>query len=113
MKAKCLLALMAGLAFNTVQASPPSVNPEGPSLEAETVATITKEKSKKSTIAEGVAASTDRKNAGSQGNQGCGQVNINSNSNQDRKSSSGIKEMFGKQSTTIVTGPVINMANCK
>ena len=40
----------------------------------------------------------------------CGNVNINSN---DNKSNSGIKDMFGKQTTTIVTGPVINMANCK
>jgi len=110
MKANWGLAVLAALVFSSVQASPPAVNPEGPSLEAETVATITKEKSKKSTIAEGVAASTDRKK---QGSQDCGSVNINSNSNQDRKSVSGIKDMFGKQSTTIVTGPVINMANCK
>ena len=47
---------------------------------------------------------------GSGGGGGCGTVNINSN---DKKSNSGIKDMFGKQSTTIVTGPVINMANCK
>ena len=110
MSAKWGLAVGMAMVFSYAQASPPSVNPEGPSLEAETVATITKEKSKKSTIAQGVAASTDRKN---QGSQDCGNVNINSNSNQDRKSVSGMKEMFGKQSTTIVTGPVINMANCK
>ncbi|CAG0966903.1 MAG: hypothetical protein F9K47_03740 [Burkholderiales bacterium] len=111
MKANRVVAICATLLVAAAQASPPSVNPEGPSLEAETIATITKEKSKKSTIAEGVAASTDRKNQGSQ--QNCGQVNINSNTNQDRKSVSGMKDMFGKQSTTIVTGPVINMANCK
>lgn len=111
MKANRVVAICAMLLVAAAQASPPSVNPEGPSLEAETIATITKEKSKKSTIAEGVAASTDRKNQGSQ--QNCGQVNINSNTNQDRKSVSGMKDMFGKQSTTIVTGPVINMANCK
>lgn len=112
MKANYLGTLLAALLVSVAQASPPSVNPEGPNLEAETIATITKEKSKKSTIADGVAASTDRKGQG-QGDQGCGQVNINSSANQDRKSVSGMKEMFGKQSTTIVTGPVINMANCK
>lgn len=111
MSAKWGLATVATLVFSLAQASPPSVNPEGPSLEAETIATIVKEKSKKSTIAEGVAASTDRKKAGN--SQDCGNVNINSSANQDRKSVSGMKEMFGKQSTTIVTGPVINMANCK
>ncbi len=111
MKANLLMAVGTSLLISSAHASPPAVNPEGPSLEAETIATITKEKSKKSTIAEGVAASTDRKNQGS--SQNCGQVNINSSGNQDRKSVSGMKEMFGKQSTTIVTGPVINMANCK
>jgi predicted ATPase len=107
MNAKFLVT--AGLAFwaAAAMASPPTVNPEPMNLEVETLATIGKEKSKKSTIAEGIAASTDRKN---QQNQGCGNVNINS---QDNKSNSGIKDMFGKQSTTIVTGPVINMANCK
>mgnify|MGYP003414602742 CR=1 FL=1 len=110
MNVKCVLIAGAALLISTAQASPPSVNPEGPNLEAETIATITKEKSKKSTIADGVAASTDRKK---QGGSECGNVHINSSGSQDRKRSSGIKEMFGKQSTTIVTGPVINMANCK
>ena len=41
----------------------------------------------------------------------CGNVVINSN-NQPR-SNSGISGMFGKESVTIITGPVINAANCK
>jgi hypothetical protein len=52
---------------------------------------------------------SDGKSAG--GTSGdCGSININSN---DKKSSSGIKEMSGKQSTTVITGPVINMPKCK
>ncbi|MDR3323001.1 MAG: hypothetical protein LBS89_02220 [Zoogloeaceae bacterium] len=41
----------------------------------------------------------------------CGNVIINSNNQSN--SNSGIRDMFGKESVTIITGPVINAANCK
>jgi hypothetical protein len=75
-------------------------------LDADLVAKIGKEKTKQA-VAQN-AAGAQGKSAGAKGD--CGTVNINSN---EQKSNSGIKDMFGKQSTTIVTGPVINMANCK
>lgn len=102
--AGCLAALGIALAH----ASPPTVNPEQMDLDADLLAKIGKEKSKKSSIADGMKASNSQ-NGG--GKSECGNVNINSNDK--AKSNSGIKDMFGKQSTTIVTGPVINMANCK
>ncbi len=87
-------------------ASPPKVNPEPLDLEAGMLAKIAKEKSKSSSLMHVMTGNArDRLSDDS-----CGSVNINSN-NSD-KSNSGIKEMFGKQSTTIVTGPVINMASC-
>ena len=98
---------LATFVIALAQASPPTVNPEQMDMDADIMAKIGKEKSKKTSIADGMKASTSE-TGGSQ--SGCGNVNINSN---DKKSNSGIKEMFGKQSTTIVTGPVINMANCK
>jgi|SRR5437899_6201977 len=101
------LATMAICVAASVHASPPAVSAEPMNLEEDTLATIGLQKSKKSTIADGIKASQSK--GGGDSSQ-CGQVNINNN---DKKSNSGIKEMFGKQSTTIVTGPVINMANCK
>ena len=94
----CLFAAAA-------HASPPTVNPEPMDLDAETNAKIFKEKSKRNTMGEAGGGQ-----AGGAKDSGCGQVNINSN---EKKSNSGLKDMFGKQQTTIVTGPVINMANCK
>ncbi len=103
-----MAGLLAALSFTMAHASPPSVNPEQPDMDADILAKIGKEKSRKGSIADGIKASTSQ---GGSENSDCGSVNINSNN--DKKSNSGIKEMFGKQSTTIVTGPVINMANCK
>lgn len=102
--------LLASLMFATAHAgSPPTVNAEPMDLDVDITAKIVKEKSKRSTIAEGM-----KQGQGPGGSNNCGTVNINSSgSGTDQKSNSGIKEMFGKQQTTIVTGPVINMANCK
>ena len=97
------LAMVALFAF--AQASPPSVNPEPLDLDAELTAKILKEKSRRNSTGDAGAGGT----AGGSSKE-CGNVNINSN---EKKSNSGIKDMFGKQSTTIVTGPVINMAKCK
>ena len=95
-----------GLVFiASVHASPPTVNAEPMDLDPATNATIMKEKSKRNTMGQAAAGEP-----GGAKDSGCGQVNINSN---EKKSNSGIKDMFGKQQTTIVTGPVINMANCK
>jgi hypothetical protein len=87
-------------------ASPPTVNPEPMDLDVATNATIMKEKSKRRNMEQPGGGNS----AGGSSDSGCGQVNINNN---DKKSNSGIKDMFGKQQTTVITGPVINMANCK
>jgi hypothetical protein len=99
--AGCALCSLIAIAY----ASPPQVNPDPMDLDTDITAKILKEKSKRNTSGD-VAAGTP----GSSSSKDCGTVNINSS---DKKSNSGIKDMFGKSSTTIVTGPVINMANCK
>lgn len=100
--AVAVFALSAAVATH---AGPPVVNPEQMDMGTDINAKIGKEKAKRN-----AAASSMRAAQGGGGSDGCGTVNINSS---DNKSNSGIKDMFGKQSTTIVTGPVINMANCK
>lgn len=100
------IGLSISLAAGSAMAAPPVVNPEQMDMGTEITAKITKEKSKKSSLAH----SMKQKDGSGGGGDECGVVNINSN---EKKSNSGVKEMFGKQSTTIVTGPVINMANCK
>ena len=102
----CLAGISALLLAGAAYAVPPVVNPEQMDMGVEINAKIGKEKSKKSMMSAGQNA--EQGSGG--GSSGCGTVNINSN---DKKSNSGIKDMFGKQSTTIVTGPVINMSNCK
>ena len=99
--------LLAALAAGTAFAAPPIVNPEQMDMGVEINAKISKEKSKRNALA---ASMNKGSGPGGGGGGDCGSVNINSN---DKKSNSGIRDMFGKQSTTIVTGPVINMANCK
>lgn len=102
---KCLLAAALFVCLSSsAHAAPPSVNAEPMDVDADIVATIGKEKAKQR-----------KKAPGQQGQPGdksgeCGSVNINSN---DNKSNSGIKDMFGKKSTTVIAGPVINMSNCK
>jgi len=87
-------------------AAPPSVNPEAPDLDPDISAKILKEKAKRN------PGATPAGNSTGGGSQGCGQVNINSNDNSKNKIS-GIGQIMGNKSTTIVTGDVINMANCK
>ncbi len=104
-----IAGLLASLVFASAHGSPPTVNAEQMDLSPDISAKIGLEKSKHSTIADGM-----KQGQGSSSSNNCGTVNINSSGNPaDQKSNSGIKEMFGKQQTTIVTGPVINMANCK
>lgn len=105
---KVLLAggLTALLLTTAAYAAPPSVNPEPMDIEADTMATIGREKAKQR---RGMY-NKDSDSKSSSGSGECGNININSN---ETKSNSGIKDMFGKKSTTIITGPVINMANCK
>ena len=88
-------------------AAPPSVNPEAPDLDPDITAKILKEKAKRNP-----GATPAGNSGGGGGSQGCGQVNINSNDN-SKKKISGIGDIMGHKSTTIVTGDVINMANCK
>ncbi len=98
------VCLSAGLAM---AGGVPIPNPEAPDIDVDIAAKIYKEKSRSSTIADGM-----KQGRAPDGNVG-GDCSININSNNAPKSNSGIREMFGKQSTTIVTGPVINTANCK
>lgn len=105
--AVCIASIWLALSGNAALAAPPIVNPEQMDMDTDITAKIGKEKSRKSSMAH---AMKSPKGANGSGSADCGVVNINSN---DQKSNSGVKEMFGKQSTTIVTGPVINMANCK
>lgn len=104
----CGAGMAAALLFGSALAVPPVVNPEQMDMGTDITAKIGKEKSKKNMMAARDRAQSGGPGGGSGGD--CGSVNINSN---DKKSNSGVKEMFGKQTTTIVTGPVINMASCK
>ncbi|GIZ51748.1 hypothetical protein [Noviherbaspirillum aridicola] len=101
-------ALLFAISSLAHAAPPPVVNPEQMDMGVEINAKIGKEKSKRNSMLDGQKIGGG--SGGSGGGDNCGTVNINSN---EKKSNSGIKDMFGKQSTTIVTGPVINMANCK
>jgi hypothetical protein len=108
MKALVSVWLSTLVFSGTVLASPPTANPEAPDMDMDITAKIMKEKSRRGgTIADGIKQGRD---GGSSGGE-CGSININSNN--APKSNSGIREMFGKQNTTIITGPVINMPNCK
>lgn len=89
---------------------PPTVNPEQMDMGVEITAKIGKEKAKKNSMLDASRPKSGSSDSSGGGGSDCGTVNINSS---DKKSNSGIKDMFGKQSTTIVTGPVINMATCK
>jgi hypothetical protein len=101
--------LLASLMYATAHGSPPTVNAEPMDLTPDISAKIGMEKSKHSTIADGM-----KQGQGSSSSNPCGTVNVASGSSgASNKPSDSIKEMFGKQQTTIVTGPIINMANCK
>jgi hypothetical protein len=104
---KCAAGLFAASFLVAAHAAPPVVSPEPMDLDADLNAKIMMEKARRggNLVPAGNGQSSSSSN--------CGQVNINSNQNSDKKSISGLQDMFGKQSTTIVTGPVINMANCK
>ena len=107
---KIVCGFAAALVFAAAQAvSPPSVSPEQMELDVDITAKILKEKAKRNPGTQQMGNSS-----GGGGNSGnCGNVNINSSDPKDKKSSGGIKEMMGNKSTTVVLGPVINMANCK
>ncbi|MBI1889583.1 MAG: hypothetical protein HYS18_02950 [Burkholderiales bacterium] len=107
------LSYLAGFAavfsFAAAFAAPPTVDPEGQNLDVDLSAKIAKEKSKAKKVA--AQSNSDDSGSSSSSSSGCGTVNINSSDS--KKSNSGIKDIMGKQTTTIVTGPVINMASCK
>ena len=98
---KFAVGCVATGAFAIAFAGPPTANPEPMDLDPDLKAKIMKEQSKRNPLL-----------SGKEGGSGaeCGTVNINSN---EKKSNSGIGNIMGKQSTTIVMGPVINTANCK
>lgn len=90
-------------------ASAPIPNPEPPEMDAEIAAKFYKEKSRTGNLADGMRQG--RVPGGSVGAGGGCSININSNN--QKNSNSGIREMFGRQNTTIITGPVINNSNCR
>lgn len=101
-------AALAMLAlFGIAYASPPTVNPEQMDLDPDMMAKIMKEKSKRSSVGEAGGGAIGES---ASSKDDCGSVNINNN---DKKSNSGIGNIMGKTTTTIVTGPIINMAKCK
>lgn len=102
--ASLYLTVLSAALVAQAHAAPPVVNPEQMDMGTDISAKIVKEKSKRQVLEQ------EAGDSGGGGKSGCGTVNINSS---EKKSNSGVKDMFGKQSTTIVTGPVINMANCK
>ena len=108
---KIVCGFAAALVFAAAQAvSPPSVSPEQMELDVDITAKILKEKAKRNPGAQQMGNSGG---GGSGSSSNCGSVNINSTDPKDKKSAGGIKEMMGNKSTTVVLGPVINMANCK
>ena len=108
-----LLKSASGLAlaslFALAHASPPSVNPEQMDLDPDITAKILKEKARQNKS--GTPAGNSSGGGGNSSN--CGQVNIGNSNSGDKKSISGIGDMFGKTTTVVVTGPVVNTANCK
>jgi hypothetical protein len=105
---KFVSGFAAALVFAAAQAAPPTVSPEQMELDPDITAKILKEKAKRNP-----GAMQAGNSGGGSGSGNCGSVNINSSDPKDKKSSGGIKEMMGNKSTTVVLGPVINMANCK
>jgi hypothetical protein len=99
--------LVAAAITFAAHASPPTVNPEQMDLDPEISAKILKEKAKRDPSAMPAG------NSGGGSSSNCGQVNIGNSGTPDKKSISGLDSMFGKQTTVVVQGPVINTANCK
>jgi len=93
--------------YAMAHASPPTVNPEPMNLDPDVSARILLEKSKQRSTGAPSSASS------SSSSSDCGTVNIGNSTTADKKSASGIADMFGKQNITVVNGPVINTANCK
>jgi len=107
---KVVSGFAAALVFAAAQAAaPPTVSAEQMELDVDITAKILKEKAKRNPGAQQMGNS----GGGSGSSSNCGSVNINSTDPKDKKSAGGIKEMMGNKSTTVVLGPVINMANCK
>ena len=106
---KVLCCFAAASIFAAAHAAPPTVSPEQMDLDVDISAKILKEKAKRNPGAQQAGNS----GGGAAGSSNCGSVNINSNDAKDKKSSGGIADMMGNKSTTVVLGPVINMANCK
>jgi len=104
---KFVCGFAAALVFAAAHAAPPTVNAEPADLDPDLTAKILKEKAKRNPGAQQAG------NSGGGTSSNCGSVNINSPDPKDKKSSGGIAEMMGNKSTTVVLGPVINMANCK
>lgn len=100
------ILLLGVLAAPSAFSGGPIPNPEF-ELDPDMNAKLLKERARQGTISDGMRHGR----GGAPGAQGeCGNVNINSNN--QPQSNSGIREMFGKQNTTIITGPVINAARC-
>ena len=103
----CAAGLFAASFVVAAHASPPTVNPEQMDLDPDIRAKMMKEQARRNPGAQQAG------NGGGGGSSNCGEVNIGNSGSADKKSGSGIKEMFGKQTTVVIQGPVINTANCK
>ncbi|MDR2690669.1 MAG: hypothetical protein LBB76_13070 [Azoarcus sp.] len=105
--ALAVVAVATLSAATAVQAADANVPSPEFNLEPELAAKLFKERARQKTT----DGATAEDYGATSGNDPCGNVVINSNN--QAKSNSGIGGMFGKESVTIITGPVINAANCK
>ncbi|MDR1463204.1 MAG: hypothetical protein LBI68_08745 [Azoarcus sp.] len=85
-------------------------NPES-NLDAEMSAMLLKAKASQGAMQRSISSKNSDSADATADSDACGNVNINSNN--QAQDNSGLKDMFGKESVTIVTGPVINAANCR
>jgi hypothetical protein len=101
------LVFAASAAWNAHAQSIP--NPEF-NFDPEMAVKLLKEKAHQKASSHGADESdTDSSDAMTDSNS-CGNIAISSN---PTPSNSGVREMFGKESVTIVTGSVVNASNCR
>jgi hypothetical protein len=79
-------------------------------LAPEMAAKLMKEKARQKASSQNKDESGADSSAAVTDSNSCGNVVINSN---PKPTNSGIREMFGKESVTIVTGSVVNASNCR
>jgi hypothetical protein len=105
--AAVLALFIASAAWNAHAQSIP--NPEF-DLNPEITAKLMKEKARQKASSHDAEESDAGSSPAVSDSNSCGNVVINSN---PKPTNSGIREMFGKESVTIVTGSVVNASNCR